>query len=102
MDETEFLDRIEATLNEIEALAEREAAASGNEVEPSRSGNVLTLEFENHSKIIVNSQAPLQEIWVAAKTGGFHFRLDGGRWRNTRDGTELFAALSQLIREQAA
>jgi CyaY protein len=102
MDETEFLERIEAALNEIEALAEREAAASGNEVEPSRSGNVLTLEFENHSKIIVNSQAPLQEIWVAAKTGGFHFRLDGGRWRNTRDGTELFAALSQLIREQAA
>jgi CyaY protein len=102
MDETEFLERIEAALNEIEALAEREAAASGNEVEPSRSGNVLTLEFENHSKIIVNSQAPMQEIWVAAKTGGFHFRLDGGRWRNTRDGTELFAALSQLIREQAA
>ena len=102
MDETEFLDRIEAALNEIEALAEREAAASGNEVEPSRSGNVLTLEFENHSKIIVNSQASMQEIWVAAKTGGFHFRLDGGRWRNTRDGTELFAALSQLIREQAA
>ena len=62
---------------------------------------VLQIEFANGSKIIVNSQAAAREIWVAAKSGGYHFRGDGGRWINTRDGTELFAALSTYASEQA-
>ena len=62
---------------------------------------VLELEFEDRSRIIINRHSAAQEIWVAAKAGGFHFRPDAGRWVNTRDGTELFAALSQLISAQA-
>jgi len=34
---------------------------------------------------------------VAAKSGGFHYKQDGGQWRNTRDGSELFAALSDMV-----
>jgi CyaY protein len=43
----------------------------------------------------------VREIWVAAKSGGYHFRSDGQRWVNTRDGTELFAALSAYVSQQA-
>ena len=65
------------------------------------SAGVLEIELHDGSKIIVNRHAPAQELWVAARSGGFHFRWDGRCWRDTRDGSELFAALSALISAQA-
>lgn len=101
MTESEFLKQAEATLDQIEATLEELAGSSDLDVECTRSGNVLEIEFiDNGSKIIVNSQAPMQELWVAAKSGGFHFRADGAQWVNTRDGGELFAALSQMVSKQ--
>ncbi len=101
MTESEFLDLADATLGAIEAELERVADDADLDVECARSGNVLEIEFvDNGSKIIVNSQAPLQEIWVAARSGGFHYKREGGRWVNTRDGSELFAALSAIVSQQ--
>jgi CyaY protein len=96
MTETEFLQRAEATLDAIEASLD----ASGLELECSRAGNVLTVELEDGSRIVVNTQAPTRQIWVAARSGGFHFAADGAAWRDTRGGTELFAALSRIVSEQ--
>ena len=102
MTESEFLSLADSTLKAIEAALEQIANDTDLDVECTRSGNVLEIEFvDNGSKIIVNSQAPMQEMWVAAKAGGFHYRRDGGQWRNTRDGTELFSALSALASGQA-
>ena len=66
-----------------------------------KGGGVLEIEFHDGSKIIVNRHGAAREIWVAARSGGFHFRWDGAAWRDTRDGTELFAALSKLVSQQA-
>jgi CyaY protein len=102
MTETEFLTLADSTLSAIEAALERVCNETELDVECSRSGNVLEIEFiDNGSKIIVNSQAPMQEMWVAAKAGGFHYRREGEQWRNTRDGSELFGALSELASGQA-
>jgi CyaY protein len=102
MTETEFLKLADSTLLAIEAALEQAAIASDLDVECSRTGNVLEIEFiDNDSKIIVNSQAPMQEMWVAAKSGGFHFKRDGQQWRNTRDGSELFSALSEMVSGQS-
>ena len=102
MTESEFQSLAEETLGEIEAAFEAAAARVDRDVECLSSGNVLEIEFaETGSKIIVNSQAAMQEIWVAAKSGGFHFRRDAGRWVDTRDGVELFAALSRMAKLQA-
>ncbi|MES2933539.1 MAG: iron donor protein CyaY [Pseudomonadota bacterium] len=101
MSETEFLALADATLRAIESSAEHAADACDMDLECSRSGNVLEIEFiENGSKIIINSQAPLQEMWVAAKSGGFHYKRVDTQWINTRDGTELFTALSQMVSAQ--
>ena len=101
MTESEFLALAEQTLSAIEAALEHVAEGSDLDVECSRSGNVLDIEFvDNGSKIIVNSQAPMQEIWVAARSGGFHYRRDGGQWINTRNGAELYSSLSQMVSEQ--
>ena len=102
MSESEFLALAEAVLDQIEASLELAADEADVDIECSRSGNVLQVEFfDNGSKIIVNTQAPMQEIWVAARAGGFHYRLQDAQWRNTRDGSELFAALAELASAQA-
>jgi CyaY protein len=96
MTESEFLELAEQTLDEIEAAVE----AAPIDVEVTRAGNVLTLELADGARVVVNSQTPMQQIWVAAKSGGFHYERREGAWRDTRDGTELFAALSRILSAQ--
>lgn len=94
--------------NEFEQLAARalqriEAALEASGVDADfelKEGGVLEIEFADGSKIIVNRHGAAKEIWVAARAGGFHFRWDGIAWRDTRQGTELFAALSKLVSAQ--
>jgi CyaY protein len=97
MTDSDYLSRAEAVLSSIEAAVDDIDA----DIELERSGNVLTLEFENGSKIIVNLQPPMQEIWIAAKAGGFHFRYVDERWTDTRSGREFFEALSDYATQQA-
>ena len=101
MGESEFLAQAEATLSAIEAKLDDLNDEDMLDVECSRSGNVLEIEFiDNGSKIIVNSQAAMQELWVAARSGGFHYKQKDGKWLNTRDGSELFASLSDMCSMQ--
>ena len=101
MSEKEFLDQAEATLNAIEQAMDRLNDEDVIDVECKRSGNVLEIEFlDNGTKIIINSQAPMKDMWVAARAGGYHYKRVDGQWINTRDGSELFAALSMLAGAQ--
>ncbi len=101
LSESEFVTLASAALDRLEAAIEAAADAADADIEINRTGNVMELEFEDGSKIIVNSQAPMQELWVAARAGGFHFRRDGERWVDTRNGGELYQALSQYLSQQA-
>jgi len=96
MTEAEFHSRAQAALAAIESAIE----ALDIDAEVDRSGDVLTLELAEGGKIVVNTQAPMQQIWVAARSGGFHFGWSDGVWRDTRDGRELFAALSAIVSSQ--
>lgn len=101
MTESEFLSLADATLSRIEGALEEVTQSTDVDIECSRNGNVLEIEFiDNGTKIIVNSQAPLQEMWVAAKSGGFHYKRQDQRWVNTRDGSELYASLSDMLSKQ--
>lgn len=99
MTEHEFLSAAEATLDALEAAVER-AVDDGLDVELERTDNVITLTFEDDSKIVVNSHSAAREIWIAARSGGFHYRRDGVRWIDGRSGDELFSALSRLVSAQ--
>jgi len=88
----EVMQRIEAGLDAAEGDLDYELAAGG----------VLEIGCADGSKIVVNRQAAAREIWVAARSGGFHYRWDGSQWRDTRSGEELFAALERLLAEQGA
>ena len=101
MTESEFLVLADATLTRIEGALEEVADTTDIDIECSRSGNVLEIELiDAGGKIIVNSQAPMQEMWLAARVGGFHYRRENNRWINTRDGSELYSALSGIISDQ--
>ncbi|MFC5431311.1 MAG: iron donor protein CyaY [Paraburkholderia sp.] len=97
MTDSDYLSRAEAVL----AAVERAVDEADADIELERSGNVLTLEFHNRTKIIVNLQPPMSEIWIAAKAGGFHYRFRDGEWRDTRSDSEFFSALSAYATEQA-
>jgi len=97
MEEREFETRATAALEAIERALE----ASGAELDfELKAGGILEIEFDDGAKIIVNRHGAAREIWVAARSGGFHFRWDGASWRDTRGGAELRAALSELISAQ--
>jgi CyaY protein len=98
MDDKEFSAQAAAALARIESALE---AVDGDIDFELAAGGVLEIEFADGSKIIVNRHAVAREIWVAARAGGFHFRWDGNRWLDTRDGSELMAKLSQLASQQA-
>jgi CyaY protein len=98
MTEAEFLSRSEQALHAIEQALEASGVDADFEL---KEGGVLEVEFADGSKLIVNRQAAAREIWLAARSGGFHFRWDGAAWRDTRDGTELFASLSRVASLQA-
>jgi len=97
MTETEFLRLVDTTLSRIEEVFEDAGQRGDVDVECSRSGSLLDIEFlHNKTKIIINSQAALSELWVAAKSGGFHYKHDGKQWRNTRDNSELMSVLKEI------
>jgi CyaY protein len=98
MNEAEFLSRSEQALRAIEQALEASGVDADFEL---KDAGVLEIEFADGSKLIVNRHAAAREIWLAARSGGFHFRWDGAAWRDTRDGTELFAALSRVASLQA-
>ncbi len=99
--DSEFEHMATQTLAGIEASVEAAAESADLDIDlQMKPGGVLELGFEDGSKMIVNRQGAAREIWVAAKSGGFHFRYDGHRWVDTRDGGELFAALSRLVSAQ--
>jgi CyaY protein len=102
MDEREFMLVADAELARIETALEMliESGVADFDFE-TKPGGVIEIEFENGSKIILNRHGAAREIWLAAKSGGYHFRPEGGRWVGTRDGEDLLAALSRTVSEQA-
>ena len=101
MTDTEFLDRAETVLSTIEACCDRINDETDADIDNQRVGSMITLVFPNHSQLVVNLQKPLQEIWLAARAGGFHFKWDGAVWRDTKTGAEFVALFNEQASGQA-
>ena len=99
--ESEFIAATDRTLAVIGAALDAALAASALDLDWSLNDGILEIECDDGSKLIVNRHVPNREIWVAARSGGFHFRPSASLWRDTRSGDELGAALAALLRDQA-
>ena len=101
MTDLEYLDHAERALNAVELACDRINDETDADVDNQRTGGMITLTFANRSQIIINLQKPLQEIWMAAKSGGFHYKFNGTQWSDTKDATDFFDSLSRCASEQA-
>ena len=99
--DTEFIAVADSALAALGDALDRALATSDADVDWTLNDGILEIECEDGGKLIVNRHAPNRELWVAAKSGGFHFRGDGALWRDTRSGEELGAVLERLLAEQA-
>ncbi len=97
MTESEFLELTDAVFARVETALD----ASGLDTDTTRSGNVLEIELADGSKVIVNRHAFNQELWIAAKSGGYHYRLRDGVWCNTRAEGEFFTDLAAALVAQS-
>jgi CyaY protein len=95
LSDSEFHQLAHAVLAQVEATVDRWLDADVVDIDSQRTGGLLELAFPNGSKLIINTQPPLQEVWLAARAGGFHFRHDAGRWVDTRNGGEFHDLLSR-------
>lgn len=101
MDDRQYNELCQSTLARIEACADAWLQRDIIDIDVARTGGMLELAFPNGSKIVVNAQPPLQELWLAARRGGYHFKHSGSAWVEGREGHEFFALLSACASEQA-
>ena len=101
MTDTEFLDRAEMLLHMVETACDRINDEDRADIDSQRVGGMVTLAFANQSQIVINLQKPLHEVWLAAKSGGYHYKFDGAAWIDTKGQGEFFASLTRLASEQA-
>jgi CyaY protein len=99
--DSEFHVRSHAVLAAIETTLDRWLQEDVIDIDSHRSGGLLELEIPGGGKIVVNTQPPLHELWLAARRGGYHFRWVGDRWIDAREGGEFFAVLSRELSAQA-
>ena len=96
MTESEFIAAAEAVFQRIDQALEN------SDIDVSLNEGVLELELEDGAKIIISRHVPNREIWLAAKSGGFHFRWNGALWQDTRSGEEFFSQLTRCQQQAGA
>mgnify|MGYP001549918512 CR=1 FL=1 len=101
MADSQFMDLAKALLKKIESGCDRINDETEVDIDNQRVGGMITITFANRSQIVVNLQRPLHEIWLAAKSGGYHYQFDGRQWLDTKGTGELLANLSRSASEQA-
>jgi CyaY protein len=95
MAQFDYLQAAESLLMTVEAQVDTLNDSTDIDWEIQRVGNMMTLTFADRSQIVINLQKPLREVWLASKTGGFHYRFDGTNWQDTKTQGEFFQQLSQ-------
>ena len=101
MTDLEFMDHAEQLLLAVERSCDRINDTSDADVDSQRSGGMVTLTFPNRSQIVINLQKPLHEVWMAARSGGYHYRFDGSQWQDTKGEGEFFACLTRDASQQS-
>lgn len=95
LSDAEYRRSTDAVLAAIEKAVDRWLQDDVIDIDPMRTGGLLELAFPSGGKIVINTQPPLHELWLASPAGAFHYRHVAGRWLDTKDGSEFFAVASR-------
>ena len=100
MTDPEFMDQAESLLQQLETACDRLNEQSDIDIDNQRVGGMVTITFPNRSQLIVNLQKPLHEVWLAAQSGGYHFRFDGNAWQDTKGQGEFWQQFTSDAQRQ--
>ena len=95
MDDSAYAELCEAFFADLEDFLDRQEG----DLDYENNGDICEVTTEGGTKLVINRQPPVKEIWLAAKSGGYHFKHDGDNWIDTRDGTEFFIRLAGCLAE---
>lgn len=98
MTDNEYHQKVDAILLHLEESLDEVVEV---DLDYEYSGGILTIDFPNNTKIIINKQPPNQQIWVATKYDGHHFDLIDENWIDNRTGKEFWALISEAASKQA-
>lgn len=98
--DADYRARTDAILRSVEVTIDAWLQDDVIDIDAHRTGGLLELAFPGGSKLVVNTQPPLHELWLAARSGGYHFKFADGHWRDTKDGREFFDVLSDAATAQ--
>ena len=101
MTDTEYHHKVDEVFSAIETAIELAIDEQDADIDINASGSVLDLAFEDGSKIVINKQEPLHEIWVATRSGGYHFKFDGEQWFDERNDVEFISHIVASIAKQS-
>ena len=100
LSDVEYREKTSSLLAGVEATVDRWLQQDVIDIDAARTGGLLELGFPNGSKIVINTQPPLHEVWMAARSGGYHYKYVEGRWIDRED-REFFETLSACASQQA-
>ena len=101
MTDPEFMDLAESLLHRVESTCDAINDAGCADIDNQRVGAMVTLVFANRSQIIINLQKPLHEVWMASRSGGYHFSWRDGAWQDTKGQGDFFTLLGKDASAQA-
>lgn len=93
MTETEYLQQTQMLFNTVMAHIEDNYP----DLDAQSQGAIVEIENDDGQKIIINQQTPMQEVWLASRSGGYHFKWNGATWVNTRDGSDFWDFLQSAV-----
>ena len=101
MTDNEFMDQAERLLQQLEKACDLLNDQADVDIDNQRVGGMITLVFANRSQIVINLQKPLHEVWLAARSGGYHYRHNGETWMDTKGQGDFWVQLGQDASAQA-
>ena len=97
MNDTEFHQLVDNQFDALEQLIDE----SGADIDYENVGNVITLEFDDGTQVVINRQEPMHEIWLASKSGGFHFQFKEEKWLCSKTHKEFLNMVKEECEKQA-
>ena len=101
MTDPDFMDLAESLLRSVETVCDVINDEGTADIDNQRVGAMVTLVFANRSQIIINLQKPLHEVWMASRSGGYHFSWRDGAWQDTKGQGDFFTLLGKDASAQA-
>ena len=99
MDRQEYLRRADECIERVVRALE---PLDADEVDFDSSDGVVTLEFADRTRYVLNRQTAANQMWFAAGARAYHYGWDEARktWLDDRDAHEIYAKVAEVVSQK--